>query len=41
LGEPHTHYHEHKWLRHSHPHVPDMHHTHRHRPAQRSLFNSK
>jgi hypothetical protein len=40
-GEPHTHCHEHKPMRHTHPNVPDMHHTHRHqRWDWRSLFET-
>ena len=29
-GQPHSHEHRHDWMRHQHPHMPDMHHTHRH-----------
>jgi zeaxanthin glucosyltransferase len=29
-GEPHSHRHRHAWLRHAHPHYPDIHHRHEH-----------
>ncbi|TMP98901.1 MAG: EamA family transporter, partial [Verrucomicrobia bacterium] len=29
-GEPHSHWHRHEELVHSHPHYPDIHHRHSH-----------
>ena len=38
-GDFHTHFHQHVRLRHSHPHVPDVHHVHHHERAHwLSLF---